>query len=80
MLVVVVRPGLGDPVILDMEHQHRWTASRAPVSFGVRAVPPDGTVVVGDHVMEGGPEGPTRTLDERPKQAEHLVDTPLVRV
>jgi len=38
MLVGVVRSGLGDPAIPDMEHQHRWTVNSAPVSFGVRAV------------------------------------------
>jgi hypothetical protein len=62
MLVVVVRPGLGELAIPNMEQQHRWTASSAPISFGVRAVQPDGMVVVGHHVMEGGPEGPTRPL------------------
>jgi hypothetical protein len=38
VLVVVVRPGLGDPAIPHMEHQHRWAADTAPVAFGVRAV------------------------------------------
>jgi hypothetical protein len=54
--------------ITDMEHQHRWTVNRAPVSFGVRAVQPDGMLVVGDHVMEGGPEGAARPLGQGPKK------------
>jgi hypothetical protein len=66
MLVVVVGPGLGDPAIADMEHQHRWTANSASVSFGVRAVQPNGMLVVGHHVMEGGPEGPARPLSLDP--------------
>jgi hypothetical protein len=78
MLVVVVRPGLGELAIPDMEDQHRWTASSAPVSFGVRAVQPDGMLVVGHHVMEGGPEGPTRPLGEGPEKAEHLVQAFIV--
>ena len=78
MLVVVVGPGLGDPAIPDMEHQHCWTVNSAPVSFGVRAVQPDGMVVVGHHVMEGGPEGPARPLGEGPKEAEHLVQALVV--
>src|SRR4029434_1286799 len=63
---------------LDMEDQHRWTASSAPVSFGVGAVQPDGMVVVGHHVMEGGPEGPARPLGEGPEEAEHLVEALVV--
>jgi hypothetical protein len=72
MLVVVVGPGLGELAVTNMEHQHRWTANSLPVSFGVRAVQPDGMVVVGDHVMERGPEGPAGPLGEGPDEAEHL--------
>jgi hypothetical protein len=68
MLVVVVRPGLGERAIPDMEHQNCLAANPAPVSFGVRAVQPDGMLVVGHHVMEVGPEGPTRPLDEGPEK------------
>ena len=68
VLVVVVRPGLGDPTIPHMEHQHRWAADTAPVAFSVRAVQPDDMLVVGHHIMEGSPEGPTRTLDECPER------------
>jgi hypothetical protein len=78
MLVGVVRPGLGNLAIPDMEHQHGWAANTAPVAFSVRAVQPDNMLVVGHHIMEGSPEGPTRTLDECPEKAEHLVQAFIV--
>ena len=78
MLVVVVRPGLCDPAVADMEHQDSWAANTAPVSFGVRAVQPDGMLVIGHHIMEGSPEGPTRTLGECAEKAEHLVEAFIV--
>jgi len=78
MLVVVVGPGLGELAVPDMEYQHRWAVSTAPVSFGIRAVQPDGMLVVGHHVMQGGPEGPTRTLGECSEEAEHLVQALVV--
>jgi hypothetical protein len=78
VVVVVVRPGLGDPAVPDMKHQHRWTADSAPVAFGVRPVQPNDGLVVGHHVMQGGPEGPARTLGERPEEAEYLVEALVV--
>jgi hypothetical protein len=62
MLVVVVRPGLCDPAIPDMEHQDSWAANTAPISFGIRAVQPDGMLVIAHHIMEGSPEGTARRL------------------
>src|SRR5215211_5134690 len=35
-------------------------------------------LVVGHHVMEGGPEGPARPLGEGPEEAEHLVEALIV--
>ena len=35
-------------------------------------------VVVGHHVMEGGPEGPARPLGQGPEEAEHLVQALVV--
>ena len=49
-----------------------------PVSFGVRAVQPHDMLVVGHDIVQGGPEGPARTLGDRPKEAEHLVQALIV--
>jgi hypothetical protein len=72
VLIIMVRPGLSDPAIAHVEHQHRWAANTAPISFGVRGVQPDDVLVVGHHIMEGCSEGPARTLGQGPEEAEHL--------
>jgi hypothetical protein len=68
VLVGVERPGLGNLAVPNVEHQDGWAASGAAVAFGVGAVERDGMLVVGHHVVQGGPEGSAGTLGERPKK------------
>jgi hypothetical protein len=77
MLVVVERPTLGDHAIPHVEHKRLLAVKPASLPFALRDVQPEGMLVVGDNIMQGDPEGPSRTLGERPEKAEHLVD-PLV--
>jgi hypothetical protein len=50
----------------------------AAFSFALGEVQPDGMLVVGDNIMHGDPEGPSRMLRDCPEKAEHLVDALVV--
>jgi hypothetical protein len=78
MLVIVERPSLNEPAIANVEDKRLQAVQPAPLPFALRDVHPDGMLVAGDSIMQGDPEGPSRTLGQGPEKGEHLVDALVV--
>jgi hypothetical protein len=61
-----------------MQHHRLQAVQTAPLPFTLSHVQPHGMLIVGHHIMQGDPEGPSRPLREQPEEGENLVDALVV--